>query len=137
MIRACVSGSPRRGCAWSAARSARTSTPRPKAISWLRSAGRGAPRSRRFRCRPGTAPMSRASTPIEGTYAYCVVAAVRRPRRSHVAHGPAGLGPVRLLDVAQGLYLAVADAPLNQYGETAIRHVLSDLEQVSRAALAH
>ena len=37
----------------------------------------------------------------------------------------------------QGRYIAVADAPLDKYGEAGLAHVLSDLDQVSRAALAH
>jgi hypothetical protein len=68
---------------------------------------------------------------------YCVIAAARRPRLSQVPCGPSGLGPVRLLDVERGLYIAVADAPLDKYGEAALGHALCDLEQVSRAALAH
>jgi len=81
--------------------------------------------------------MSGASTPTRATYVYCVVAATRRPHPSPALHGPPGLGAVRLLDVAPGLYLAVADAPLDRYDEAAIGQVLSDLERVSRAALAH
>jgi len=48
-----------------------------------------------------------------------------------------GMGPVRLLDVEDGLFAAVADAPLNRYGEAAINRGLSDLGWVSRAAVAH
>jgi Gas vesicle synthesis protein GvpL/GvpF len=47
------------------------------------------------------------------------------------------MGPVRLLDVDRGLWLVVADAPLNQYGGEAINRKLSDLDWVSRAAIAH
>jgi hypothetical protein len=53
---------------------------------------------------------------------------------------PAGLprtGPVRLLDVEAGLFAAVADAPLDRYGEAAINRGLADLDWVSRAAVAH
>jgi hypothetical protein len=39
--------------------------------------------------------------------------------------------------VEEGLYLAVADAPLDKYGVAALGHAVHDLEQVSRAALAH
>ncbi|HJY76887.1 MAG TPA: GvpL/GvpF family gas vesicle protein [Burkholderiales bacterium] len=76
-------------------------------------------------------------TPTEGTYVYCVIAAARRPRLSRIPHGPSGLGPVRLLEVEQGLYIAAADAPLDKYGEAALGQVVSDLDQISRAALAH
>jgi hypothetical protein len=44
---------------------------------------------------------------------------------------------VRLLDLDRGLYLVVADAPLSRYGEAAIQRGLSDLDWVSRAAVAH
>ena len=71
------------------------------------------------------------------TYAYCVVANATRPRpKRKVARLP-GMGPVRLLDVDRGLYLAVADAPLDRYGEAAINRGLGDLDWVSRAAIAH
>jgi hypothetical protein len=42
-----------------------------------------------------------------------------------------------LLDVERGLFMAVADAPLDRYGEAAINRGLSNLEWVSRAAVAH
>ena len=47
------------------------------------------------------------------------------------------MGPVRLLEVGGRLWLAVADAPLDRYGEEAINRRLSDLDWVSRAAIAH
>ena len=47
------------------------------------------------------------------------------------------MGSVRLLDVEDGLFAAVADAPLDRYGEAAINRGLSDLDWVSRAAVAH
>ena len=73
----------------------------------------------------------------KGTYVYCVIAAARRPRVPRKARGLAGAGPVRLLDVDAGLYVAAADAPLSRYGEAAINRGLADLEWVSRAAVAH
>jgi hypothetical protein len=72
-----------------------------------------------------------------GTYVYCVIAAARRPRLTRVPHGLPGMGSVRLLDVEDGLFAAVADAPLDRYGEAAINRGLSDLNWVSRAAVAH
>jgi hypothetical protein len=72
-----------------------------------------------------------------GTYVYCLVAADRRPvLRRRLARLP-GMGPVRLLEVDKSLWLAVADAPLNRYGEETINRKLSDLDWVSRAAIAH
>ena len=72
-----------------------------------------------------------------GCYVYCVIASPRPPRRARAIRGLPGTGPVRLLESDGGLHLAVADAPLAQYGEAAISRGLSDLEWVSRAAVAH
>jgi Gas vesicle synthesis protein GvpL/GvpF len=54
------------------------------------------------------------------------------------------MGPVRLLELDGkrsatdlSLWLVVADAPLDRYGEEAINRGLSDLDWVSRAAVAH
>lgn len=72
-----------------------------------------------------------------GTYVYCLIAADRRPvLRRRFTRLP-GMGPVRLLDVDRHLWLAVADAPLDRYGEERINRKLSDLDWVSRAAIAH
>jgi len=73
----------------------------------------------------------------KGTYVYCVIAAARRPRLARVPPGLPGTGRVRLLDVEPGLFMAVADAPLDRYGEAAITRGLGDLDWVSRAAVAH
>src|SRR5918999_118989 len=72
-----------------------------------------------------------------GTYVYCLIAADRRPVLRRRSGRLPGMGPVRLLDVNRGLWLAVADAPLDRYGEEAINRRLSDLDWVSRAAVAH
>lgn len=42
-----------------------------------------------------------------------------------------------MLDLDRGLFLLVSDAPLARYGEDAIQRGLSDLDWVSRAAVAH
>lgn len=72
-----------------------------------------------------------------GTYVYALVAAARKPSLTNVPRGHAGMGAVRFLDVDRGLWLVVADAPLDKYGEDAINRGLADLDWVSRAALAH
>jgi hypothetical protein len=72
-----------------------------------------------------------------GTYVYALIAAPRKPALPRGAQTLAGAGPVRLLPVATGLWLVVADAPLDLYGEDAINRNLSDLDWVSRAAVAH
>ena len=72
-----------------------------------------------------------------GTYVYCVIVSARPPRLTRVPRGLPGTGPVRLLDVERGLYIVAADAPLHRYGGAAINRRLSDLDWVSRAAVAH
>jgi hypothetical protein len=76
-------------------------------------------------------------TSAKGTYVYCVIAAARRPPVRSAQRGLPGMGPVRLLDVDRGVWLAVSDAPLERYGEEAINRGLSNLDWVSRAAVAH
>jgi hypothetical protein len=71
------------------------------------------------------------------TYVYCLVVAPNRPRLTRVPAGLPGTGPVRLVDVAPGRYLVVADAPLSRYSEAAIRRGLSNIAWISRAAWAH
>ena len=73
----------------------------------------------------------------KATYVYCVIAAAHRPRLTRAPRGLPGMGPVRLLDVEGGLFVAVADAPLTRYGEAAINRGLKDLDWVSRVAVAH
>jgi hypothetical protein len=72
-----------------------------------------------------------------GTYVYCLVAAPRRPSLARAPRGHAGMGRVRLLEAGRGLWLVVADAPAGKYDEDAINRGLSDLDWVSRAAVAH
>ena len=72
-----------------------------------------------------------------GTYVYCLIAADRRPVLRRRFTLLPGMGPVRLLDVGRDLWLVVADAPLDRYGEETINRKLSNLDWVSRAAVAH
>src|SRR5574342_647789 len=73
----------------------------------------------------------------DGCYVYCVLASARPPRPARSLRGLPKTGPVRMLEAARGLHLAVADAPLAEYGEAAINRRLGDLEWVSRCAMAH
>lgn len=75
------------------------------------------------------------------TYLYCVVQS-RDPTRleAALADVPAGVdstGPVRLLDAGGTIRLVVADAPLPQWSSETVSASLSDLDWVSRCALAH
>src|SRR6266550_4422545 len=72
-----------------------------------------------------------------GTYVYCLVRSPRLPSLRRARLGLPGTGVVRLLDADRGLWLVVADAPLNRYGDDPINRRLADLEWVSRAAVAH
>jgi hypothetical protein len=75
--------------------------------------------------------------PAAGTYVFCLVAAARRPSLKGASRRHTGMGRVRLVEVDRRLWLVVADAPLDRYGADAINRGLSDLDWVSRAAIAH
>jgi len=70
------------------------------------------------------------------TYSYCLVASRRKPR-ARAPRGLAGTGPVRVLDVADDVRVAVAEAPLSRYGSEPIEKGLRDLGWVSSCAVAH
>ena len=77
-----------------------------------------------------------------GSYVYCLVAGTRRPSIARLRSRLDGAGPIRLLPLAttgRGLkqWLVVSDIPLDRYGEDVINRRLSDLDWVSRAAVAH
>jgi hypothetical protein len=72
-----------------------------------------------------------------GTYVYCVVESTARPALRRRLKGLPGTSAVRLVSLGRRQWLAVADAPLAEYGEAAINQRLSDLDWVSRAAIAH
>jgi len=76
---------------------------------------------------------------VNATYVYCIVSS-RQPLQTTKKNDTAGLpgtGPVRALEIKPGRYLIVGDAPLDQFGEKALTAKLSDLDWVSRAAVAH
>jgi len=87
-----------------------------------------------------------------GTYVYCLIADRRPPSLDRLPRGLASTSPVRLIEIdetgsrirrAGGAarpptkWLVVSDAPLDVYGEDAINRKMSDLDWVSRAAIAH
>lgn len=71
------------------------------------------------------------------TYVYCLVAAKTRPPIARVPAGLPGASRPRAIDVGTGLFAIVADVSERQYGEASINAHLSDLDWVSRAAVAH
>jgi hypothetical protein len=76
-------------------------------------------------------------TPETGTYLYCLVSATRRPNAAPLPPGLPGAARPRILEAAPGLWLVVADVPLERYSEAAINGHLRDLAWVSGCALAH
>lgn len=83
--------------------------------------------------------MSRTKTPREKTalYVYCLVRSAAPPSPEELPPGLPGLSRTRLLDLGDSLWLAVADAPLPEYGAASIEARLQDLDWVSQRALPH
>jgi hypothetical protein len=71
------------------------------------------------------------------TYVYCAVQSARRPRVAKGAPVMPEASPARVLDAEDGVWLVVADAPLEAYGAEAIERGLRDMGWVSRCATAH
>jgi hypothetical protein len=71
------------------------------------------------------------------TYVYCVVQSPRKPAIHRAPNGLEGMGKPRLLSLGGALWLVAADAPLARYGSAPIERRLTDLDWVSRCALAH
>jgi len=71
------------------------------------------------------------------TYVYCVVRSAQSPRMARVPRGLAGMSAPRALTIDRGLFAIVSTAPLRRYNESAINRGLSNIDWVSRAAVAH
>ena len=74
---------------------------------------------------------------IDGTWLYCVVASKTPPPMARALEGPPGTGRPRLLELGEGLWIVVSDAPLSRYGTSALEEGLRDEAWVSACALAH
>ena len=70
------------------------------------------------------------------TYVYCIVAS-STPPPAGAATGLPGTGPVRAIEIKPGRYLVVSDVPMAELGEAQLAAKMSDLDWVSRAAVAH
>jgi hypothetical protein len=77
------------------------------------------------------------SAATSATYVYGVLQSRVTPVPNRVPKGLDGMGKPRLLALGQGLWLVAADAPLDRYGSEPIERRLTDLDWVSRCALAH
>ncbi len=71
------------------------------------------------------------------SYVYCVTQADETPSLKRSPRGLPGLGRPRALQVSPTLWLVVADAPLDEYGDAAIHARLQDLEWVGACAAGH
>jgi hypothetical protein len=71
------------------------------------------------------------------TYVYCLIGSSAKPRLGRTLKGLPGSGPIRLVTVDSGIWLAVADVPLAVYGEKALTSELGNLDWVSETAVAH
>jgi len=71
------------------------------------------------------------------TYLYCLVRSAREPSLRAAPAGLPGAGRPRAIDAGGGLWLVVADAPLQRYGEKPIERGLRDLAWVSSVAVPH
>lgn len=70
-------------------------------------------------------------------YLYCLVKSARRPATSRVPPGLPGASRPEAMDASNGLWLIVAEAPLDTYGSGALEKHLADMDWVGRIALAH
>lgn len=73
----------------------------------------------------------------DATYLYCLVRHSSEPSLKDVPPGLPNLGAPRALEVAGGLWLVAASAPLPEFSSERIEEGLTDLDWVSACALAH
>jgi hypothetical protein len=75
--------------------------------------------------------------PSLAAYVYCLVRAATRPPSASSPSGIPGAGAPDALPVSPGLWVIVADVPLDAYGPDALESSLRNLDWVSRVAVAH
>ncbi len=71
------------------------------------------------------------------TYLYCVAHGKRAPSLARAPRGLPGTRRLRAVDAGDGLWLIVADAPLERYGSAPVEARLRDLDWVAACATAH
>jgi hypothetical protein len=77
------------------------------------------------------------SSSASATYVYCIVSSKHPPSMPQTPSGPPGTGKVRVVEVRPNRYAVISDAPLDEFGQGPLTAHLSDLDWVSRAAVAH
>lgn len=78
-----------------------------------------------------------SSGSVIAIYLYCLVKSARRPATSRVPPGLPGASRPEAMDASGGVWLIVAEAPLDTYGSGALEKHLADMDWVGRIALAH
>jgi len=78
-----------------------------------------------------------AAAATTGTYVYCVVRGARRPVVGSGVESLPGGGPPRVLPLARGTWLIVADVPMKAFGQDALNKRLQDVDWMSRCGVAH
>ena len=81
--------------------------------------------------------MTRSDPAPMATYLYCVAHGKRPPSIARAPRGLAGTSRLRAVDAGDGLWLIVADAPLERYGSEPVEARLRDLDWVAACATAH
>lgn len=81
--------------------------------------------------------MARVTSNDTATYLYCVAHGKRPPALARAPRGLPGTGRPRAVDAGEGLWIVVADAPLDRYGAAPVEARLRDLDWVAACATAH
>ena len=71
------------------------------------------------------------------TYVFCLVQSSKPPSLRGVPKSVPGAGAPRLIPVDDGVWVAVADAPLERFAGDRLQEELQDIEAISRHAVAH
>lgn len=74
---------------------------------------------------------------MKGIYAYCIARASKRPSALRSPAGLPGATRPEVVDAGDGLWLVLAEVPLETYGSGHLEERLQDLDWVGEIALAH